>query len=103
MRAEETLVQAAVGQPCERRPPVSQLLHRDGRLLCEQRHHGRVGEVIALPPGVGEVLLPAILRVHGAKRRVDAARGEHRVCVLATALANDDDFYAGCVCSDGGA
>jgi len=49
------------------------------------------------------VLLPAILRVHGAKRRVDAARGEHRVCVLATALANDDDFYAGCVCSDGGA
>jgi hypothetical protein len=99
--AEESLVEAAVREAGERGAPVGQLLH-GGR--CLPRHdldHARVGEEIPVPQGVGEVLLPGVLRVDRPEGGVDPASREHGMSVVTTALADDDDLPAGLVTGDG--
>jgi hypothetical protein len=103
VRAEEALVETAVGEPRERAAPVGELLHRGGSLAGEKLHDLRVGEEVALAERVREVLLPRVLGVARAERGVDAAGGEHGVRVPAGALADHVHVGPGLGGGDGGA
>src|SRR5215207_6841249 len=81
--AEEPLVQAAVRGAGEGRAPVGQLQHRRRRLPGQHLDHPGVGQEVALPQGVAEVLLPGVLGVDGAESGVDPAGGQDRVGVVA--------------------
>ncbi len=103
MGPEEALVETAVVGERERRAPGDQLLDCSRGLPREQLHRTGVREQVALEVGVGEVLLPGVLRVARAEHRVDATGGQHRVRVARAALADDDDLTASLVGGDGGA
>ena len=98
--AEEALVQAAVGQARERRPPVGQLQHRRRGLPGHELDHSGVGQEVAFPQRVGVVLLPGVLGVDGAEGGVDPPGGQDRVGVVAASLADDHDLAAGLVGGD---
>ena len=54
----------------------------------------RVGEQVALLDGVGGVLLPAVVGVHGAECGVDAAGGEGGVGILPRTFADGEHIDA---------
>ena len=57
--------------------PVRQLIDCRRCLAGHDLDHARVAQEIALAQGVGEVLLPRVPGIDGAKCRVDPAGGEH--------------------------
>ena len=103
MGAEEALVQFAVLCARELAPPGGELEHGVRRLTRHDLDQSRMSEEVALAHGVGEVLLPGVLRVARPERRVDAAGGEHGVCVQPRALPEDEHLHARLCGSDGGA
>ena len=103
MGAEEPLVQATIGGAGEGGAPVGQLEHGRRCLGGHELDHPRVGQEVALPQRVGEVLLPGVLGVDGAQGGVDPAGRQDRVGVVAATLAHHDDLAAGLMGGDGGA
>ncbi len=103
VRAEEALVQSTVGQTCEGATPFAKLEDRCWCFSGQNLDSARIGQIVTLDDRVGKMVLPAICRVDRPERGVDAARRQDGVGVLALALADDHDFSAGGVDSDGGA
>jgi hypothetical protein len=101
--AEEALVEAAIGGARERGAPVRQLQHGRRCLPGHEFDHPGVGQEVALPQGVAEVLLPGVLRVHRTEGSVDPAGRQHRVGVIAATFADHHDLAAGLVGGDRGA
>ena len=85
--AEEALVELAVRRASELAAPVGELANDGRRLAGHDLDHPRIPEEVALAPGIGEVLLPRVLRVPRPERGVDAAGREHGVRVELRALA----------------
>jgi hypothetical protein len=79
--AEEALVKFAVFRARELAPPGGELEHGARRLAGHDLDHPRMSEEVALAQGVGEVLLPRVLRIARPKCRIDATRRERRVGV----------------------
>ena len=94
MGAEEALVERAVRRPRELTAPVGELEDGRRRLAGQDLDHPRIAEEVALAHRVGEVLLPGVLRIARAERRVDAARGEHGVGVERRPLAEHPSLDA---------
>jgi len=92
--AEEALRKPAVLLTRELGPPADQVVDRGRRLAAEELHAARIAQPVALPQRVGGVLLPAVLRVHRAERRVDPSGSEHRVRVVAPPLADTEHLHA---------
>jgi hypothetical protein len=92
--AEEALGEPAVASRMEARAPRDELVDRLRRARDELLDDARVPEPVALRERVGRVLLRGVLGVHRAERRVDAARREDRVGVLAGALGDDEHLHA---------
>lgn len=84
-------------------PQPGELAHGGGRFAGHDLDHPRVGQEVAFPHGVGEVLLPGILGIARPQRRVDPAGGQHRVGVEAVALPDDSDLGASLSGGEGGA
>ena len=95
MRAEEALRDAAVVLAGERHAVALEVVDAPGGALGDDLDGARVGEEVALLEGVGGVLLPAVLGVHGGEGRVDAAGGERGVGVVLGALADREHVDAG--------
>ena len=95
VRAEVALGEPTVRLARELGAVADEIVDRGGRLAREQLDDARVGEVVRLGDRVGGVLLPAVLGVHRAERRVDATGREHRVGVIAPALADAEDLMTG--------
>ena len=92
--AEEALRQPAVLLACEPGAPAHEVVDRPRRLAGEDLDARRIGEPVALAQRVGRVLLPAVLGIHRPERGVDPAGGEHRVRVVAAALADAEHLHA---------
>lgn len=90
MRTEEALGDATVVFAGEVHAPALEVADAAFGALSDDLDRVRVGEQVALLDGVGRVLLPAVIRVHGAERRVDAAGGERGVRILPRAFADGE-------------
>jgi hypothetical protein len=101
--AEKPLIQLAIGRAGEGASPFGKLKHRGWRLARQELDGVWIAEEVALLQRIGEVLLPAILWIEGAESGVDAARGKHRMRVLAGPLADEHDVASGSVGRDSGA
>ena len=92
VRAEEALRDPAVlfagERPCRSAP--DRRWTRAAPSVTDLHRH-RVRKQIALGEGVGRVLLPAVVDVHGGKGGVDAAGGKRGVGVGHRPLADDED------------
>ena len=84
--AEEALVELPVRGPGELAAPIRQLLDCRRGLTGHDLDRPGIAEEIPLAHGVGEVLLPRVLRIARAERRVDPTRREHGVGVERRAL-----------------
>jgi hypothetical protein len=71
-----------------------EVLDAAARALRDDLDGVRVGEQIALLDGVGRVLLPGVLLVHGAEGGVDAAGRERGVGVVLRTLADREHVDA---------
>src|ERR671913_265188 len=91
---EEALCQSSVLLAGELRAPANELVDRSGRLAAEHLDGPGVGEPVRLADRVGGVLLPGVFWIHGSECGVDSPGREHRVCVVAPALADAEDLYA---------
>src|SRR5690606_31724191 len=94
VRTEEALADAAVGLTRERHAPALEVVDAAGGVAGDDLDDRRVGEEVRLTQGVCGVLLPAVVRVHRAEGRVDAARGEGRVRVVLATLAHGEHLDA---------
>src|SRR5215213_3784710 len=83
-------------------PVIDQLFDGAWGFAGHDLHRQRVSEKVTLLERVGEVLLPGVLGVDGAERRIDPTGGEHGVGVLPEALSDDHDLAAGLVDGDRG-
>ena len=92
--SEEALRQPPVVLTCEPGAPAHEVVDRPRRFPGEDLDARRIGEPVALAQRVGRVLLPAVLGIHRPERGVDPAGGEHRVRVVAAALADAEHLYA---------
>ena len=99
--AEEALVQPAVFCAREFAPPGGELEHGVRRLARHHLDQPRMSEEVALAQGIGEVLLPGILRIARPERRIDAAGREHGVCVQPCALPEHEHLNTRLCGSDG--
>ena len=90
--AEVALVEIAVWKPRKGSAPFGHFQHAGWSFLNQQLDRPRVGEVVALLVGVDEVLFPAVFRVDGPERGIDAASSEDGVRVVAKAFAEDNNF-----------
>jgi hypothetical protein len=99
--AEEPLVQPTIRGPGEGGTPLGQLKHRRRRLAGQQLDHPGIGQEVALPQRVREMLLPGVLGVDGPQGGVDPPGRQHRMGVVAATLPDHHDLTAGLVGSQG--
>lgn len=94
VRAEEALADPAVRLAGEGHAPALEILDPLRGAAGDRLDDRGIREEVGLAEGVGGVLLPAVLGIHGAECGVDAAGCERGVGVMLAALADGEHLHA---------